>query len=272
MKKAISPCIGEYDGGDITCIGDSDSDNEDDSRPCSWRKKCKVFKQYMKDTNTEAVDYLEAGKDEDGNYYANARDGYEAFRAFCDDLVEKSKKKKKKRKIKKTKLKVDNRLKGPTVAAKTAAALALAARSKERKAVLFKMFMEFRRSLTEHLEDIEFASPGKAVLPGQFFIINRSEASSYLSLYCKSSRGRDMPIACFMMKTHSLSFNVKIPVEVDSLEKELSKVTFDRLSPVLVKGSGRFKSIIKKAKKVELALIAESIANLVDSGNIELSS
>ncbi len=257
MSGVISACVGEYESGDDVCDGDSKE------KPCGWKNRCKFFKKYLETEDKEVGEYLEPGVDDSGNYYAVPKQGYEEFKKFCNGLINDAKGRSS------TKKKIDHRSRGPSAKTKKAAAMSLTNRSQERRRQLLKMFMEFRRTLQEELNGRVFATPGSTVLPGQFYVVNRVDISRYLSIYCKTISNRDVPIASFVLKTYSLTFNVRLPLTIEEFEKGAPKEALKGFKINQI-NNGRFRMVIIGAGKKELSILAKTIAVLNKNGNIKL--
>lgn len=92
MSGEISHCIGEYDPEDSTCVGDQESTDEEERKPCSWHKHCSVFTEYLEEKGKTAEDYFDTGEtvDEDGEkqYFAIPKGGHKRFEKFCQFLIE----------------------------------------------------------------------------------------------------------------------------------------------------------------------------------------
>ncbi len=274
----ISHCIGDYDVGDATCVGEAA-----DELPCSWKERCEALQRHLKATGKDIEEYVAARAvpgDGEEVVVAEPVNGAKAFAKFCDRLIrieekrkakatKKALKKRKKKGTKRDKL-YDKRRDGPTTKAKAAAKRALRKRAHDRRQALMAMFDGFKSALAEQMPSLDFATAGQVVSPGQLFIVDRIETSGYMSVYCQSSQGWNAPLISLRFRTATLAFDAHLPVEVEILKERLSKATFRKLSPESVEKNGKFKSVMSKIGKMELALLAEAIVGLVDGGIIVL--
>lgn len=273
----ISHCIGDYDVGDTICDGDGGVDP-----PCSWRRRCIAFRRHLRTSGEDIEQYVSPKAvvtDGEEAIIAYPVDGPEEFAEFCDQLIEdrlrsKAHTSKRRKKIHKKRKQTkdrqyDKRRDGPAAVTKQAAKKALRRRARERQRMLMAMFDGFKAELVSSLDGREFAVHGQVVAPGQLFVVDRINTSRYVSLYCQTAQGWNEPLVLLQFRTASLTFDVCLPVGVELLKEHLSKAAFKKLSPTPIE-DGRFKSEVSKAGKVELALVAESIAYLVNGGIIVL--
>ena len=259
-----SYCVGGWEKRDVTCNGNKKGKTKRDRSPCAWKKRCKEFTKYLNTNKKKPSDFLIVSEDEDGESFAVPKKGLTEFKAFCDKLVDKGKKKKSVQTDK-----PDARKLGPSDSTKRAAAKALKVRAKDRRKALMGIFTEFKSTLSSSLKRVEFAVPGAVVMPGELYLINRIDTSGYISLYCKVLKGRDIPIVSFRVETASLTFDAKIPLTVEELEKSISKSSFRMLSPKQ-EVIGRFKTIAGHLSQEKMILLAEVIAKLISNGKIAL--
>lgn len=271
----LSHCIGEYEKGDSTCDGEKGGE-----LPCGWKDRCAAFLRHLTKTGQQASQYVKYGAeegDEEMRYYAEPKTSVQEFAKLCDELIAKEKKKKttakktklKKRKTRSDKAGYDKRRDGPSAGAKRAAKVALQRRAKERRQALYELFGWFKDWLLRELDGPEFAAAGMPVSRGYLYISDRTTTSNYLSVYCRSMSGWDVPLVMLSFRTSQLLFCAQLPVTPDVLATAMSKKDFKKLKPESV-SDGRFKSRIENVGKAELALLAEVIAKLVEGGKIAL--
>lgn len=268
----MSPCVGDYDEGDVTCDGDGGEE-----LPCGWRDRCAAFHRHLQVTGEDIEKYVKSGAEVvegEQRFYAVPVDGEDVFTAFCDKLLKAeaklNKKKKRSKKAKRRDIEQhDKRRDGPVDAAKKAAKKALKRRAHKRRGELMVMFDAFKTQLMEHIDGWEFATAGQVVAPGYLFVVDRLDSSGYLSVYCKAATGWNAPLIMLRFRSASLTFDARLPVDVPVLKKRMSKSTYKKLAPTSVV-DGRFKSEALRIGKVELGLLAEAIAQLVDGGTIVL--
>jgi len=258
-----SYCVGNWEKADPICNGYKKGKTRKDRRPCAWKKRCKAFKKYLKIHEKKPRDFLKISQDKNGESFAVPKMGLVKFKEFCDKLLATKKKSTQSDKP-------DARKLGPSDSTKRAAAKALKIRAKERKRLLMGIFTDFRSTLSSSLKSIRFATPGSVVVPGELYLINKIDSSKYISLYCKVLKGRDVPIVSFKTKTASLTFDAKIPLTVEELEKNISKSAFKMLAP-REEAIGRFKSVARHLDQEKIILLAEVVAKLISSGKIHLS-
>ena len=259
MRSELPPCVSRYATGNKTCNGNEKGKTEFEQAPCAWRDRCGAFKTYLKETGEafeEHVELKKVGKGKKAKYVAVAIGGRSAFLKFCkrasrrfgivDGLptkgTEELRKPKRKRKMKAVRLK---------------------------RAKLQALFDHFLEHLCEALPEAELSSPMSAAAPGELYVLDRTDASRYISVYyCRAGR-RDIPIARGHFKPRTLSLDLELPMTAGKLKRVMSKRNATKLNPKPVL-SGAFRCEVRGVGKIGLALIAEAIGRLVKKGLFEL--
>jgi hypothetical protein len=175
--------------------------------------------------------------------------------------VAKKTKKKTKKKAKKRKSTADTKPRGERETNSK-----WAAQQRRESLALYKHFEE---ALSEGLNGYAFTEPKQAALPGQLYVADRRELSGYVSVYCKTAGGRDIPVVSIKMKPRATEIDVDLPVTVKMLRSRLSKAKLAKLDLKQLKG-GRFRARIVGLDKEKAAIVAEVVHELVKSKAIDL--
>lgn len=264
-----SDCFGEWEKKEIICNGDKTSKSREERRACAWMVRCKAFTEYIESVEKKPLDFFVRELDEDGDFVLIPKIGMKKFKEFCDDLVKKEResiKRKKKKSVQFDKDR-DGRWAGPTQIAKKASAKVKKEKAKNRRKVLLKILNEFRLTLDSLLENNSFTVPGEVIRTGQLYFVNYMNTSGYISVYCKVTTGKKIPVVSFIIKPSTLTFDVKLPFTVEELQEYCSKSDIKVLNPVSI-DIGSFKSIANRLDQEKMILLAEVIAKLVSSGKM----
>jgi hypothetical protein len=291
-------CVAQYDPEDGVCNG-----SEDDPKPCAWRDMCGAFQKFLEQRGEDREEYLDLHEDEDGqNYSMAAATTNDEFAEFCTEQADvygvengiptkeppeegepapeegepapeegepapeegepaPEVQKPKKPKTKKTK-KSKKSKKNPGERKHKSQ------RTKERQGKLMELFEHFMCALYDHFPADRRTSPQQIPSAGQFFAIDR-RGSGYISVYCKSGKGKDVPVAMLRPKPRTMTMDIEMPLDVDAMAG-ISKSTSVKFGDVAVIADGRFKTILKGFDKEKLALLAETIGKFAKDGVITL--
>jgi hypothetical protein len=260
MRHDLQYCIGAYEESDSACKG------------CYWCNTCAAFKQYLLDESLQADDVLEIVSIENG-HIAVPKIGRNEFDQLVAGMVKKygfvggistkepslpTKRKNKNRKhIKRNVPKVVQRK----------AVKAIQSLAQEKRVVLKKLFEWFKMNLVESLNGYVFSLPNHAVLPGRLFVVDRLKKSGYISIYCKSPSGCDVPLALAAFKTRRMVLDIEVPVEYTGYKVGKAALKLLRPQPC---SDGKFLSVMKSLDKERVALAAKVVASLVNDGLIKL--
>lgn len=273
-------CIGEYEADDLICNGNP-SGSAFEQAACYWRDRCAAFKIHVKEVGLGiddfvVIDVVIDGKDEE--HLARPKNcGYGEFISMLDEVVKKygikdgvSTKLPTEKASRASAKPGDKRKKhSPKKSVQRKAKKALAKLAAEKRAKMKDMFEWFRTHLIESLEGgYIFSTPGTAPLPGKLYIIDRTAKSGYISIYCKSPKGVDVPIALVIYKTRQMKMDIRVPVEAIGY-KGVSQKTVQRLAPQPI-DDGLFRSTMRNLDKEGVALAAQTIAQLAKQGIINL--
>lgn len=272
-------CIGEYEPDDPICNGNSDGSAYEQAA-CYWRNYCAAFKIHLKEIGLGVEDFvtIEVVTDSgDEEHLARPKNGYNEFVALLDGVIkdygitEGVATKKPTEKAHRASAKPGDKRKkhAPKRSVQRKAKKALAKLAAEKRAKMKDMFEWFRTHLIESLEGgYTFSTPGQAPLPGKLYIVDRTEKSGYISIYCKSPKGVDVPIALVIYKTRQMKMDIRVPVEAIRY-RGINQKTVQKLGPQPI-NDGLFKSTMRNLDKEGVALAAQTIAQLAKSGIIDL--
>lgn len=274
MAKVVMPhCVGDYDVGDAVCDGDP---NDKDDKPCTWRDRCAGFQAHLTATGSNSEDFV--GQESDTNqegeerHWAEPHGSHPKFLKLVDKQVERYG-------VKDGKVTKDPSQKAPkedgrknlrpTKKAKEAARKALTARKMDRRNQLQELFKFFSEQVGEALPEHRFASNREAVAPGRLHLVDRLVKSGYISIYCKTPKGRDAPLALAKFKPRNLTLDVELPVFTVEINGTIGAKTLKKLEPKDI-NDGLFKCVMVGLDREGCVLAAEAIGRLVSQGKIEL--
>jgi len=270
--------MGDYEQEHEQCDEYPEGETEDDKKACTWRDQCAALQQHCSATDKEASEFV-VEKSKGDEEWTEPKGDPKLFMKQCSRLIKEFnivggrvvKAAAKVASTKKAKQAKEDGRKNikPTKKAKDAARKALAARKLDRRGQLRELFGFFKGAIAEQLGgEYEYAPPKEAVVPGQLLIVDRIEKSGYVSIYCKTANGRDVPIVLARFKPRSLTMDVELPVEADEFDG-VGKGTLKKLAPREF-NDGMFRSIMMGLDREGCALVAETIGTLVNKGKIEL--
>jgi len=277
-KRDVPFCTGEYEAGDGACDGNPEADTEFQRNHCKYRDNCVAFQAYLAETKLKADDFIEAQPHptHPEGVLGIPIKGVRHFERLCAKQVKRygvvegriTRDPTRPKKPKKAPENDGRKALRPSKEAQELARKAITQRAIERREILKRMFDHFKTVMVENLEVYRFTSPGEAVKPGRFYIVDRMRTSNYVSVYCKMTKGRDAPVAVIKFKTRSMTFDIEIPVEHTSYIG-VGKVTMDKIKPQPI-DDGKFRSVMMNLDKEGVALAAQTIAHLVKRGKIDL--
>lgn len=284
MSKNYLPyCLGYFQEGDKECQGDPVSEQEADKIPCVFSRRCELLSQHIEATDKTVNDYCVQHLTKEGEYYATAVKSRGKFMRFLDVLVNASTTGPKKQNKPPPKSKkmgrpaLDRRRKGPSRAAKKAAAKALAGRMRERLAKMSSMVEQFKIDFVAELDGKwRFVKPKQAPIPGMLYMIDHIASSRYISIYCKKpyselSQGRDIPIVMLKFRTMALKFYIAFPLSAEEVKASIPKKVWQKMKPFKTTQGGQFKIVATGGLGTRgLSVLAEFLAEFVKSGQIAL--
>lgn len=215
-------CVGDYDHGDSECDGD-----ETDPRPCTWRDKCGAFKAHLETSGERRTKWVI------GEGYLTTVEPFE-FEHLCHEWIERF-------------AVVDGLPK--TKAAELA------------KLPIDDLFTVFLAHLVAEVGR-DYARPGVLALPGQLYLRDHRKQHGYVTIYCRSRRGHDKPLARVKARRKTGALEIRLPVSA-------RVATGLGLDARVLRSAGQFKSEVVLDEKNALAL-ARKICGLVDDGKIKL--
>lgn len=271
MSKNLMPqCIGDYAPTDAVCNGDPSGATEYDRATCVWRDKCLAFQVHLAETGKEADVHLGFERVTEG--------GVSLLKAVpkspgeLDGIIKKNLKRYGIKDGKITRApapegkKDKRRFHKPTKRHKVKAAKAQANMYKDRRRDLADVFNKFKTDLASHLPRHRFPKASHAMVPGDLYV---KRSKNYITLCCRTRRGRDIGLARIWYKTRNIGLDVELPVDVPSFQNGVGKMTFARLSPKAFV-DGAFQSRMYNLDVEGLSLAAEAIGMLVKKGKIVL--
>ncbi|MGW8177337.1 MAG: sigma-70 family RNA polymerase sigma factor [bacterium] len=261
--KILPHCVGDHEPDNEVCDGDGA-----DEKPCVHRDTCVAFQIRMKDKGLKAGSYVVEKQDADGNAYCEPKN-LEKFGKLMTAV------------IKHYGVKDGKQTKAPKTAksaskpAKKAAGDAKKATKgsipevKPRAEAAVAMDTWYERWLQIICENTgrEFHD-GEAPTVGQLFTKDRRAKSGYVGLYCKVPAGRPKAVGYLHYKPRTNSMDMKLPLAPGDYNG-IGKDSLKTLHPEDHR-DGVFISVCKGLDESGVALGAEVIAQLVNSGTIEL--
>ena len=164
-----------------TCVGTHEPEHPecDGDPPCAWRDKCGAFKQHLEQTQSR----LDVWVDGEGRLL---RDPWR----FNEDCL----------------LWVDqyNIVDGLAPAPETP------------EVVTGSLFSRFKIMLLAKLER-EITPRGRVALPGQLYMVDYLKHHGYVTIYCRASRGWDMPVVRIDPKARSKALEIRLPFAPNQL-------------------------------------------------------
>jgi hypothetical protein len=264
-------------------------------------KHIKLIIRYQTDEEGQPVTDSETGEPIILESYARAKKGYSVFVAFLDRLVEawginegkptrkpspteiepveavaeqfdaKSRRKYKRPSTAKEKVEtprepfVEDK---PIRRGKRGPYQAVAAK-KER---MVGLFWGFARQLFDQFPEARVLNGNVLATPGQFYVVDRAKkVGGYFAIYCRTSIGRDVPIARVFLKPITETLSVQLPVNTKTLFADVGKTTKGKLKNDAVDVTdGRFKCELKNLDKELSGLLADVIFGLTERGAIQI--
>jgi len=224
-NKYMPPCVGQYERGDETCDGEPEHEDPDQSEPCLWRNHCAAFQIYLRESKKTTDDLVEIQLCEvDGveDHYAIAKQDATEFMKELDKVIRRwgirgglskrdpSKVTPRKHMIRSAKGRRKNK-RLPRDCSQSAATEALVALSIRNRLDCYKIFEHFRAALLEQIP-YKYPKGSQALLPGRLYTSDRRKKSKYMSIYVRTSSGRDQPLALVLFKPRTGLVDVLTPL------------------------------------------------------------
>lgn len=268
--KIVPPCITDHTKGDPSCDGDPTSVTELDRAACAWRLRCIALDRHCKVTGGSIDEHLkitEREVDGEATYSATPLKGYKSFRRFCENLVDS------------LGVREDN---APPARKSTAKRAEASAESGPKKRGSYSAAADRHKRMADAVDHFikhlsgQFESwrvptnPSAATIPGQFYVSDRMK-SGYVSVYCRTASGRDIPLACAVLKPRTETINVRVGVSGVKLLKAIGAPLNKRLkSSMKSVDVGRFKAEVAGLDRDMSVVVAKAIGKMAKCGDIEL--
>jgi len=284
MKERYPQCFGLFERGEVECDGDPNGAADDDKAPCICRDRCAALQKVIKDTGRErrsviAIKPVEVDGEEIQFAFpkgdpakldallkrAIAKYGIKDGRVTLRPGTERKGKKPK----------AGTRASGkrllsagvPGEKAATESRTTGDEKAKEEPALLAswttkRLEESCSRRVVESMAEAE---------EGEFVLVDRMGTSNYIAVYAKASGGKRLAICTGQPNSRTKRIQLRLAIGHGDYKKLVSETSWKRLSPEDYEGKdGAFRTRIMGLDKEGVSLVAESIAEAIRQGIIDL--
>ena len=275
------PCVGQFEVGDPTCNGDPDGEHEEDRAVCAWRNRCAGLQLhcgnqgFSADEVVATLDYKllvalcekqvethRIAQGVAGGPEAEESDGKETKPADGQPEASKAKVEKKGKPKKKTERK--------QVSPNKKSQRRVSSPKPPMKNGMLELRAHFETTLRDLFPERRIAAGNRVLVkPGQFYCLDRTRGSRFVSWYCTVTRGRDVALALIKFKPGLKCVHIALPVDAEEMRAFLSKDVLAVLDPQSHR-DGQFRSVCKRLDHEGVALVVESIKRLAEADLIAL--
>lgn len=244
VGSRMPACVGRYESGNYQCDGNKKSKLENERKVCVYRDRCAALKMISEKAERPLENYIVL-RNKDKRTYAFAL--FETLLPQVQQAI------------------LDYRISGGIVGAKRRdRPLAIVAPKppKEDRAPNTKQMTAwlFRRLAVKVGTLIAESTP---IEPGQMFLVDRSEKSSYKALYMKEAKSK-RALASVYVKPHNDTVEVRLAEDYAKFVATLPDNELRLLRPEDYTGKdGAFNVRIKNVDKLRASMIADRFAPLI---------
>ncbi len=188
-------CVGTHTIGHVQCDGDSSGKSKSDREPCSWRDRCGGFQVHLNSVDNHADEYM-------GDREFGDQEAAEFERQCVEWAVEYGV--------------VSGVARGKGRGYFPFGYRGTCSRSfRERRERVDVAIEHFIEAIMAQFEDRRPLSRS-VVIPGQFMVVDRRKQSRYVSIYCVSAGGRNVPVASARPKIRSDGVEIRVPADSEA--------------------------------------------------------